>query len=399
MGIGYSNGGGSSAKLEDLDLDVIIEIFSRLPADTLIRLRSVCKLWNNLIRDPVFIDLHLKKLMQTPPSQVILALDTSFKNTRRGLFLVDGVEEYQWRAREIQVEYLQDNRLDVVGSCNGLVCMAPTNHFDSIFICNPITGECLCLPESNLIADGLISFRSLFVSRIGFGYDHVAKKYKVIRFLYDERKLVGEINTLGESSWRKLDFSVNREGWFGLNSSKALFLNGFLYWMIKRVPDELLSGDEFILAFDICSENFCIIDFPPPLSEPIYELQLINIKGSLAIAIENYDQNFGLVISRIWRLVGSMAVGFSLEQCSYDISCHQQYNKRYALLSDGTLLLKRRRCGRFVRFTPYHSKQKHMTGTGKMSFTEKNLSVSQMCEPYLFTPSLVSLNDTGVSFF
>ncbi|XP_042511106.1 F-box protein CPR1-like [Macadamia integrifolia] len=395
MGSDCINGGNT--KLADLHLDIIFNIFSRLPVDTLIRLRSVCKLWNKLIRDPEFIELHLRRLIHIPPSPVIIALATGFLDRRRSLFLVDGIEEGDWRGREIQVEYLLDNRLDLVGSCNGLVCMAPEQNFDSIFICNPITGESLRLPESNL-ADGFISFGPRTAPRIGFGYDHSAKKYKVIRFWYNEGKLAGEIITLGERSWRNLDIPVtNGGGWFG-NYPTELFLNGFLYWIIKREGVEFRRGDEFILAFDICREKFCILDFPWPPLETRYELlQLININGSFAIAIENYGQSqmyFGVVISKIWRLVGSKDMGFSLEQCSSydDISYHQAYGRLYVLLGDGTLLLKLRRWGRYVSFASFHSKQKYLTR--KICFTHKNLSVPLMSEPFLFTPSFVSLSTT-----
>ncbi|XP_042511698.1 putative F-box protein At3g20705 [Macadamia integrifolia] len=339
MGSECSNGG--STKLADLDLDIIFDIFSRLSTNTVIRLRSVCKLWNKLIRDPEFIDLHLRRLMHIPPSPVIIALDTGLSD-RRSLLVVDGIEEGDWRGREIQVEYLLDNRLDLVGSCNGLVCMAPDRNFDSIFIYNPITGESLCLPESNL-ADGFISFGPRTVPRIGFGYDHAAKKYKVIRFWYHGGKFAGEIITCGESSWRNLDTPVMNGG----------------------------------------CEKFCTLDLPsPPLSEARYELlQLININGSLAMAIEKYGQcqmYFSVVILKKWRTVGSIDMGFSLEQCSSydDISYHQAYGRLYVLLGDGTLLLKLRRWGRSTR---------------KMCFTEKNSSVPLMVEPFLFIPSFVSL--------
>ncbi|XP_043718037.1 F-box protein At3g07870-like [Telopea speciosissima] len=232
----------SNKLLEDLPVAIIFDIFSRLSAVTLIRLRSVCKFWNNLTRDSGFIDLHLKKrkLMHDdiPPSHLILfASRTYFDKKWSGLFWIDdGVEEGNCKAREIQIEGLQ--KFQFVGSCNGLICLEPTElQFRFVTICNPITGEKWCLPPG----DEFLSFNRIRVPRIGFGFDDATGKYKLIRFWRDDerQKLVGEIISLGEGgegSWRKLDIPVLTEGgfYYGFNTSTVLFLNGFLYWIITR---------------------------------------------------------------------------------------------------------------------------------------------------------------------
>ncbi|XP_043718012.1 F-box protein At3g07870-like [Telopea speciosissima] len=216
--------GRTSNKLTDLPLEIIFDIFSRLSAVTLSRLRSVCKLWNNLTRDPGFIDLlHLRrklklKLMQeVPPSHLIFASETTNTqvwDTKRTLFLIDGVEE-EGTCRAIEI-YLEKNRFDLVGSCNGLVCLASVRKFGSIIICNPITGESWCLPPNSKLEDFFLTFGPMTVPRIGFGFDHATGKYKVIRFLYDDQgQLLGKIITLGERSWRNFYIPVTKGGQYG----------------------------------------------------------------------------------------------------------------------------------------------------------------------------------------
>ncbi|KAJ4955438.1 hypothetical protein NE237_012221 [Protea cynaroides] len=305
---------GRSLKLTDFPRDIIFDILSRLPADALIRLRIVCKLWNNLIRDSDFIDLHLSKWMNKPPSHLIVAPYRGYDSTGY-LFLVDGIEGDDWSSRHIQVDCLIGKDLLLHGSCNGLICMASALKSDPILICNPITGESMCLSRSNL-EDEIIGPGIVYLSyTIGFGFNHSTKKYKVVRLLcYTknyQHQLLGEEIIFGESSWRKLDIPSWRkldipawrkldilatDRWYDI--SPMLFLNGFFYWI----------GDEFILVFDIGCEKFCTIklrflgqEFTPALA---------NIQGSLALVIMHSASN------NLWRIVGSMATGFSLEQCA-----------------------------------------------------------------------------------
>ncbi|XP_043718013.1 F-box/kelch-repeat protein At3g06240-like [Telopea speciosissima] len=308
----------SNKVLEDLPVEIIFDIFSRLSAVTLIRLTSVCKFWNNLTRDPGFIDLRLKKKMKLmhdddiplPSHDLILGScrdiddikrDTKMRS-RRSLILIDGVEEGNCKAREIRIEHSQKNWLfRLVGSCNGLVCLEPAppkrGQVRAIIIYNPITGESWCLPKLKP-SDFSDFFWSARVPIMGFGFDHATGKYKVIRFLYDNKgQLLSQIITLGEkSSWRKLlDIPVIKGGRYGQNfNTLPMFLNGFLYWIItKHVDGDVISrsnndttiNKEFILAFDVGSEKFQIINFPAPLLSEVtrrsyYGLHLINIKGS-----------------------------------------------------------------------------------------------------------------------
>ncbi|KAL5730446.1 hypothetical protein ACHQM5_003264 [Ranunculus cassubicifolius] len=67
--------------------DVMVDILSRLPAKSLIRFKTVCKTWYNLVHQPDFTKLHLSRaihsderdLLASSPQQFLLYLgyDTS----------------------------------------------------------------------------------------------------------------------------------------------------------------------------------------------------------------------------------------------------------------------------------------------------------------------------------
>ncbi|KAJ4960912.1 hypothetical protein NE237_020822 [Protea cynaroides] len=56
----------------NLPREIIFEIWSRLPIESVLRCRCVCKLWAILGHDSTFIDLHFSKSIQRPPRVVLL---------------------------------------------------------------------------------------------------------------------------------------------------------------------------------------------------------------------------------------------------------------------------------------------------------------------------------------
>ncbi|MFS8014792.1 putative F-box domain-containing protein [Helianthus anomalus] len=112
----------------DLCEELIVEIFSRLPSKSLLRLRSVSKSLCSYISSPDFIRLHALR----SPKKVMITHTTNYRggfNARRmytlhseGQLMLDnpyiGVTP---------VQYPFSTSTDiVVGSCNGIVCVDNT---------------------------------------------------------------------------------------------------------------------------------------------------------------------------------------------------------------------------------------------------------------------------------
>ncbi|KAF6148733.1 hypothetical protein GIB67_019341 [Kingdonia uniflora] len=159
----------------------------------------------------------------------------------------------------------------ILGSCNGLLCVASsysdcTSSAFHVGIYNPITREAKVLPD-------LPSYSKL--EEGGFGYDPSTKVCKVVcPFLdtaYNCKQRI-KVITLGENSWRNLDFPIRTIG-------TCVFLNGGFHWLVRQ---NVSVGMVHITTLDIFTEKVEIITIN--LAYDIcYFTNLINFEESLAL--------------------------------------------------------------------------------------------------------------------
>ncbi|XP_026452786.1 F-box protein At3g07870-like [Papaver somniferum] len=263
--------------MEDLPEDMILKIFTHLPPEPLFKCKLVCKKWENIL-------LSHKKVG-------ILFLFRSCWERNLQLFYGDyeeifskissGEADFSFKSltkinhpvinrRETQLSVDQ-----MVGSCNGLVCLRVPHHDinDPVYICNPMTREYINLPR--------LEYKFGFVVS-GFGYDPSTNDYKVIRIHYRGRsrwyrpvtKGFVEIYTLGRDSagWRSLGevtYTLNKRG---------VLANGSLYW--------LDYDKKKIVAFDLADEIFQLLPDVPQCfggSSELVEYQIKVLGGNLCL--------------------------------------------------------------------------------------------------------------------
>ncbi|KAF9603513.1 hypothetical protein IFM89_036786 [Coptis chinensis] len=293
-----------------LHFDIVSQILLRLPVEDLLRCKSVCTKWYELIKEPDFISMQVNNAI-CQPSRIILAPRSLYHRYRyedptNALFLIG-----KGKGTTIPVKNLKLNcYYRIAGSCNGLLCIASTYINDKpVYIYNPITRECKKLPEIDpkyFKTDGVL---------FGFGFDTIHKKYKVIcvyrPYYWDTDYYEGNVTespvtagviiTEGESSWRQLEFPYQINFQYG---SETVFLDGAFHWMIDTEdPRHPTSGSERILALDVRNEEFHTINIPPSIVLPD-SLILINLAGYLAFVESTLDTS-----SQIWQIVGSETNG------------------------------------------------------------------------------------------
>ncbi|CAL5390342.1 unnamed protein product [Camellia sinensis] len=149
---------------------------------------------------------------------------------------------------------------DLVGSINGLLCLSEPLYFDPVYICNPIIGEYMTLPKSEI--------ETGFDIVSGFGFDQSTDPYKVIIMLYVTVKddptttngtvsfrMEGEIYTVGGSGeWRRIG-----EVPYPLRARESeAYLNGVLHWLMTD-QDIGIETCEFIGSFDVASEELKLV--------------------------------------------------------------------------------------------------------------------------------------------
>ncbi|XP_042499681.1 F-box/kelch-repeat protein At3g06240-like [Macadamia integrifolia] len=316
---------------------IIYEILSRLPIESVLRCMSVCKLWSAFRHDPYFIHLHLTKSMihQQPslvlePSSLIASTDDKVSSL---LMLSPNGEEgggLDWKVRHIPLGFELESCFNIVGSCNGILCIGAREVLAPIFLFNPITRERKMLPKSFIVLPP--TYSGPIINSFGFGFDSLSNKYKVVRIYklsdvmydYSDNQDVRycEIITVGDSSWRKLDLprTIQDQYDYGYHlyqyDTNSVILDGTIYWIIKKYFLDSSDDCEYILALDIDSEKFWTIDCNPPREYKQRE-SLIHMDGSIAIIDYAYTSPWS---ADIWLLKGSKSMGFSFTLITYDMS-------------------------------------------------------------------------------
>ncbi|KAA8541070.1 hypothetical protein F0562_025033 [Nyssa sinensis] len=213
--------------------------------------------------------------------------------------------------------------LSIMGSCNGFLCMASERSPNPVIICNPITREQICLPES-------VPDFSFFDHHIGLGYDLSTMKYKVVR-MYMENSEFNRfwIITLGESSWRQLDAPYRVLFW-GIVG--PIYCEGALYWIIDKVSHSV--GNEYILVLDLSDEEFRTIMNPSNIRMPMYNpnlydgnLQLLNLAGIITL-IEDECR-----LMHVWRVISNRGRNYMVHHYTCDMYVRWNVFSRPVLVS------------------------------------------------------------------
>ncbi|XP_057503963.1 F-box/kelch-repeat protein At3g23880-like [Actinidia eriantha] len=228
-----------SQKFSYLTRDITVEILWRLPVNSLLRFRSVCKSWRSLISHPQFDKTHIG----------LVSTNTDFRNDRlilrhrchcpvlKSSSLYSALYEQPDIAVALDYPFKGDKRFVyvVVGSCNGLVCIGYGRN--TVFLRNPSTRKSKKLPQ----------VLCRFTLTYGFGYDESVDDYKVegvVSGLGPEvlHKTEVKVYSLRTGSWRRIgDFP---HGCFLIGLGKLL--NGAFHWVACTngiVPRIVVSMD------------------------------------------------------------------------------------------------------------------------------------------------------------
>ncbi|KAL3535299.1 hypothetical protein ACH5RR_003760 [Cinchona calisaya] len=297
----------NEAHFLNLPSHVINDILSRLPIKTVIRSKSVCKTWLNLLSESEFINLHLSR---SRPCLIIQNLDVNPSDENR-FNLVQFQDEL---ADHHDIFYVSGNKikppkscaenglnLSVIGSINGLVCLNEFEHkHDVIYLWNPTIGESVTLqvPEGERSYPNTVSY--------GFGLSNETRQYKIVRIFQELEKITRkklksncDVYTFGEEpgSWRRIGdapflYSCNKHG---------VFINGNLHWLIH---DQ--EGPQLISCFDLEKEMFSPFPAPPEISRDFNLASLGVFGGCLSLCDNSPDDEIVIWvmkeygITKIW---------------------------------------------------------------------------------------------------
>lgn len=112
----------------------------------------------------------------------------------------------EWKSLKIPFQQIL-SRFEVVGSCDGLLCVSPYELDDPVLIYNPLTGDYKQLPDKGREHMKGNTYRCVF----GFAFDPMTMVYKVIKIVHyaDSSSKLLDLNrksdvyvvTLGSEEW------------------------------------------------------------------------------------------------------------------------------------------------------------------------------------------------------
>ncbi|XP_076891861.1 F-box protein CPR1-like [Bidens hawaiensis] len=233
----------------NLPTDIAAELLLRLPVESVLRCKSVCKSWYSLIYDPQFVKSHLAISTRSNNHHRLIYNTKVLRDSRQILKLKT------CNLRDVLYDNSINNALDIdyplrdplkyvyaIASCNGLLCMAIMDEL--LFIWNPSTRKSYRLPPTG--------YRKEFGSYVlyGFGYDESTDDYKVVELSFnnkDKRETLVKIYSLKSGNWKKIDAIPH----CFTNTFLGNFSNGALHWVTTKG-----LGPWAIISLDLAKESF-----------------------------------------------------------------------------------------------------------------------------------------------
>ncbi|XP_074352532.1 putative F-box protein At5g52610 [Apium graveolens] len=270
----------SNPSFSSLAEELILKIFLLLPVSSLVCLSSVCKLWCSIISSRRFVETHLINSRKNLPSLLTAftyqveydhAMDVVYGGSFHNVYMNSHDDE---SVRIDLPERLSGtNRLFLVGSCDGLVCLVKScMHFDDhVFLWNPLTKLFKYLPTPKKPSN----------YNLGFGFDSISGDYKILMIVCDNffgksSGFVAQLYSAKDDSWKEIEVPKTLESFAIPPYSKCVYVQpGALYF----------QGTDELLSFNLDDEVFGV--YPYPIPEYNGRSNVLEFEGSAAMIFES----------------------------------------------------------------------------------------------------------------
>ncbi|GJY38825.1 F-box associated domain containing protein [Tanacetum coccineum] len=326
-----------SQSIPALFTEIIIEILLKLPVESLLRCKSVCKQWYSLVSDKHFIKTHYS-LSSSNISFAHLVFDFESGYSTRTLkrcplndVLFDNsvnngtdcfAHPYKSKSNTLWLP-----RFNVFGSCNGLLCIL----FEGIiFIYNPSTRLLKKIYS-------YCGFKDQCFIVYGFGYDELNDDYKVVEVSYDLCKVM--IYSIKTGKWKNICDFPNENHLEG----PGIYSNGALHWA-EGYPVPGSPNKWKIHSLHLSKETYDEV-LQPEYSEGYIDLDLGALGQTLCVLC-NYSESHADLW--VWKVYGVRDSWIKLASIPFGPTWHHLLSKYYGLKfsnpmcfsNDGKLLLK-----------------------------------------------------------
>lgn len=228
-----------------LPIDLIMEIFKRLPIKTLARLICVSKLWASIIRSPCFMTLFLAE-SSIRPGRLFFTFSTG-----EDCFFYSSLQTQHPVGASVATYHtthpVYDHTINS-SSVHGLICYE-TACASGFVVYNSSTRRSITVPKFE---------PKSFVIKHFLGYDPIDGVYKIMCLSgprMAEGKLVSHVLTLGnENPWRVIEVSHTH-----FPCSSQICINGVVYYEARAGAE---CKEAAVMSFDVRSETFGLIKRP-----------------------------------------------------------------------------------------------------------------------------------------
>lgn len=222
------------AALPKLPHAAIMEVLARLPVKSIKRFKCACRFWFSLLSSPKFVQTHLDHLLNVDDQDrdrttKLLTVDSCCPHVARScpihsVFASSSSYISRWAEDFEEVPHPLGRFDKIIGTCNGLFCLVDAEY--SVLLWNPSTRESRKLPP--FLRPPMVSYFCKADWTLGFGYDHSADDYKVVRidFTDHDSPPLAEVFSLKAYSWKSLPPPS-----FDLQFDRGTLVGGSLNWI------------------------------------------------------------------------------------------------------------------------------------------------------------------------
>ncbi|ESQ33725.1 hypothetical protein EUTSA_v10009588mg [Eutrema salsugineum] len=273
---------------DSVTTDLTIEIFSRLPAKSAARFRSLSKLWGSMLHRHYFTELFLTRSCARPRLLFALKRDGEREWSFFSSPLFHNPYEKSSLSADFHVKLSRDMfPTEFRGPASGLIYfsgmrISQKKGEDALVpvIFNPRTRQYATLPK--------LTRYNQFYSFLGF--DPIGKQFKVLSMGHlgcSDDHMILTLGT-GEMNWRKIQYPFKHDPY-----SQGICINGVLYYLASTSTSRV---SDVIVCFDVRSEKFKFI------KPKCFYTILVNYKGKLGGIKLNGDGHSNTLELCLWVL-------------------------------------------------------------------------------------------------
>ena len=267
--------------------DLMINILSRLPVQSLVFFRFLNKSWHSLITDdPAFKALNLQLHSSDRNSNYVIIIPNVFFIERRLSRVIFCYTNFATAYAVCTIPFRTvTNHYRVLCSCNGVLCMS-NSPIDTYFMCRsydpPINDNLICITvylwnptvrEFKILPPYTpLGNKKLMSNTFGVGPDHRDHDFLVIKIIYFYDEYAGTYN--GQRRPLAMVYSLNTKSWSSVAESVVVpcfaydyptaFVNGAIHW--KAFSFAL--NEPVIMYFNTAERVFGEIRFPDNSFDP-----------------------------------------------------------------------------------------------------------------------------------